>query len=145
MDDDPLFTPGFHNLENAMLESNFVEPFPDSNIRSILLDRLRLFLEELKSFGVSVEVWIDGSFATRKTNPNDIDLALVLSKTEIEALPTSTQSLLFAFLNRTIIKLRYQCDIYPFVNEDADWRSYWRGWFGFDREERSKGIPRIFL
>ncbi len=58
------------------LESVFVTPFESNERRKILLSRLAAFTERLKEVPIDMEVWIDGSFATAKENPGDIDLVV---------------------------------------------------------------------
>jgi hypothetical protein len=41
-------------------------------------------------------------------------------------------------------RTKYQCDAY-IVENTIELRSYWRGWFCFDRQERAKGIIQVML
>lgn len=57
------------------LEKYFVDAFPNSKTRYQLYINYRKYTEDLKS-RVSQELvqWINGSFISKKQNPNDIDL-----------------------------------------------------------------------
>jgi predicted nucleotidyltransferase len=145
MEYDPIFQPGFHNLEEANLDIHFVRPFPNSNQRELLLYHFRRYLSAIRTIGVSIEIWIDGSFATKKFEPSDIDIALVFEPNEVNSLPQDKIALFMEIFNSAEVKIRYKCDIYPVSRDNQMMLSYWRGWFGFDRDERPKGIPRIFL
>ena len=73
MEYEPLFPPGFHNITIDQLEKIFSIPFENSKVRKNYVVRLEYFLNKLEAIGISFEVWIDGSFATKKVNPADID------------------------------------------------------------------------
>ena len=46
--------------------------------RSALFAKLREFIQEVRSTGMAAGLIVDGSFITNKTEPNDIDLVLIL-------------------------------------------------------------------
>lgn len=48
------------------------------------------------------------------------------------------------FIDQKTTKLRYECDAY-FILDNINDKSYWRGLFGFDRNEKPKGIARIMV
>ncbi len=70
----PLFEPGFHEIELNRFEEVFVTPFNDSTHRKYLLDRFLAFLSVFNAIGINCEIWVDGSFATTKNKPSDIDI-----------------------------------------------------------------------
>lgn len=82
-----LLDAGMHNMTFSDLESVFVTPFESNERRKILLSRLAAFTERLKEVPIDMEVWIDGSFATAKENPGDIDLVVVCAETDVNNLP----------------------------------------------------------
>lgn len=82
-----LLEAGMHNMTFSDLESVFVTPFESNERRKILLSRLAAFTERLKEVPIDMEVWIDGSFATAKENPGDIDLVVVCAETDVNNLP----------------------------------------------------------
>ncbi|MGI2897452.1 DUF6932 family protein, partial [Vibrio alginolyticus] len=69
-----LLEAGMHNMTFTDLESVFVTPFEPNERRKALLSRLEAFTERLQEVPIDMEVWIDGSFATEKEKPGDIDL-----------------------------------------------------------------------
>ncbi|AXH43571.1 hypothetical protein HOV55_gp53 [Erwinia phage vB_EhrS_59] len=96
------------------------------------------------------EVWIDGSFTTEKPEPDDIDILIVLDYIALNNLPASLKSTVSALLNRDYVKLNFHIDVLllPENHPKVDYserRSYWRGWFGFDRQENPKGLVRVML
>ena len=56
----------------------FVDDFPTSQRRKIIVEKLWDFAKEIFDVGVPCEFWVDGSFVTTKINPNDADLVLFL-------------------------------------------------------------------
>ena len=86
------------------------------------------------------EVWLDGSFCTEKVNPNDIDLVVFADPTELNGLDPATQSHLSGLLDRANARRQFGCDVLFAQSNDMNMRSYWRGWYGFDRSEQPKGI-----
>lgn len=120
MDYDPLFEPGFHEIAFDKIGEIFVDPFSNSTRRKLLFTRLKAFLKELKRTGINFEIWIDGSFATKKPDPADVDLAILADPDEINQLPKNKKSIIEKLLlgNLTAIKLRYKCDVYFFPNND---------------------------
>lgn len=139
----PILQPGLHDITEQDLENHFLSAFSTSNTRAKLIKGFKQYLAALKSIGVKFEIWIDGSFATEKENPNDIDLVVFGSHAEIDRLPDVLKKQLGALIDRVNIKHATGCDVLFAVAEDQDRRSYWRGWYGFDRDENPKGIARI--
>jgi len=74
----PLFEPGFHEIAVEDLYKLFVAPFNDCTRRQELTEKLKLFLNKLDDIDASFEVWLDGSFATKKITPGDIDIVIIL-------------------------------------------------------------------
>ncbi|HMG72367.1 MAG TPA: hypothetical protein VK582_02615 [Pyrinomonadaceae bacterium] len=140
-----LLEPGLHDVDLDTLERLFVEPFDDATRRRELLDGLRAMLSVIRRMGLRVEVWIDGSFTTQKPNPVDIDVVIYYDPIAVQALKASDQNVLSEIADTNLSKLRYKCDPYLVPNDEEQWRSYWRGWFGFSRDEEPKGIARISL
>jgi hypothetical protein len=143
MDHPPLFPPGLHPVDEAMLEAHFVDPFSGSVTRPVLIAGLRSYLTALRCVGVNFEVWIDGSFSTQKTDPNDIDLVVFADPDELNKLPPAAHTYLNGLFDRTTAKRQYGCDVLFALATDYNSRSYWRGWYGFDRSEQPKGIAQL--
>jgi hypothetical protein len=140
MDHQPLFPPGLHTVTEVDLAAKLVHGFGGSRTRSALLDGLRAFLAGLRSAGVAFEVWLDGSFCTDKLDPNDIDLVVFADPNALNRLDSAKQTLLSGLLDRTNARRQYGCDVLFASSSDPNTRSYWRGWYGFDRREQPKGI-----
>ena len=141
----PLLEPGLHDFKLDDIGNHFLESFPDSTTRSDLIHGFREYVGHLSSFGVPIEVWIDGSFTTDKLNPNDIDLVVFSPAANLNALSEDKQLSFRALLDQPSIKRRFGCDVYFSPTENKEMRSYWRGWYGFDRNEQPKGIARVMV
>ena len=142
----PLFDGGIHDIDIDSLETIFLEPFDKKHRRTKLIDDLKKFLALIESFGLPTEVWLDGSFATEKPEPGDVDIALFMQGSDLKKLSEEDHLRLGSILSKKEeAKVRYNCDIYFCDPENVNLRSYWRGWFSFTCSEEIKGIPRIWL
>lgn len=143
MEHSPLLPPGIHDVHEPELGNHFLKKFPTSTTRAKLVNGLQRYIALLKSHGVKFELWIDGSFTTEKVDPNDIDLVVFFDFKELDALPPDAQRRLTGLVDRHTAKKNFGCDVLVSNKDDHDHRSYWRGWYGFDRNENPKGIARI--
>jgi hypothetical protein len=145
MDEQPLLEAGLHDFKISEIGNHFLKSFPSSTTRRPLIDGLSNYVNALTKVGIPVEIWIDGSFTTNKTDPNDIDLVIFASATLINNLPEDKQKLLGVLIDRNSMKQNFGCDVLFSPSENNDMRSYWRGWYGFDRNENPKGIARVMV
>ncbi|WP_367168950.1 DUF6932 family protein [Escherichia coli] len=152
----PLFEPGFHDMDEAGLKSYCVDCFPSSSRRGMLYCNFIQLLESIRElsaqYGCFTEIWVDGSYTTSKPEPDDIDILLVCNYSNINSIPVMLRGRVDNLLDRNYIKQNYKIDVLLLMKNLDDpnydyeyWRSYWRGWFGFDRSENPKGLVRIFL
>lgn len=139
----PILPAGFHDYSEIKLEKDFLNAFPGSLTRDKLVKGLNGYIDCLKAIQIPFEVWIDGSFVTNKMNPNDIDLLIVVSEQKINMLTSDQKIYLNMLLNKPMAKTKFYCDVYFCVAENEQYKSYWRGWFGFSRKEVPKGIVRM--
>jgi hypothetical protein len=145
MADTPLLPPGIHDVDPSELDNHFLSAFGASRTRRTLIDGFQRYIEALKKYAVPFEIWLDGSFVTSKEDPNDIDLVVFAPASELNALPLADQNSLRGLFDRPSCKSVFGCDVLFAVAEDENTRSYWRGWYGYDREEQPKGIARVTL
>lgn len=140
---EPLLSAGFHDIDINNLDEIFVDNFTNKTRRSHLVSQLRIFLGELSQVNAKFEIWLDGSFLTLKDEPGDIDLLIVYDKNQMNTLSINEKKIINSLFNRPTTKIRYDLDILLCQNDDINNRSYWRGWFGFTRNEVPKGIARF--
>ena len=143
MEAKPILRAGLHDFELSDIGNHFLKDFPESKTRKPLIDGLNAYVAHLSKIGVPVELWLDGSFTTDKVDPNDIDLVIFSPAAILNELPLEKQKLFNDLTDRSTIKQNFGCDVLFCPSEDGDLRSFWRGWYGFDRNENPKGIARI--
>lgn len=146
MPDAPLLLPGLHDISEGDLDNHFLSAFPASISRPKLIAGFRAYLAELASLQLRFEVWVDGSFTTAKVDPGDIDIVVFAHGATLDSQPDHVKERLRELLSdRFNLKLRFGCDVLFSPEEDGNLRSYWRGWYGFDRFEQPKGIARLVV
>lgn len=143
MEFEPIYQAGFHDISVDNMDSIFVAPFADNERRKYLTDRFKVFLDKFAELGVRAEIWIDGSYSTHKPEPGDIDIVFFCDPNQLKTLTPDKRDLIFELFNLDLSNIRYNCEVYLVPTDDAELRSYWRGWFAFSRDEKPKGIPRI--
>lgn len=148
----PIFPLGFHCLSMADVERMCVDHFPLSVGRRALMNGLTTFVQRLIDSAVTGEIWVDGSFATEKIEPKDVDV-LLRCQGALYNNGTADQR---AAINWVIDnqKPTLRCDSYvlmeypegdPLYEEGLWWHSYWHTKWGFSREEEPKRIIVIPL
>jgi hypothetical protein len=145
MEEKPLLDPGLHDFELSEIGNHFLQDFPSSETRKPLIDGLNSFVAHLSAIGAPIELWIDGSFTTNKINPNDIDLVIFSPAAILNALSPEQKKKFQVLMDEASVKKNFGCDVRFCPSEDENMRSYWRGWYGFDRYERAKGIARVMV
>lgn len=145
MEHAPLFPPGLHDVVEQEHDNHFLGAFAESRTRPMLVAGLRSFLAALRRVGVAFEIWLDGSFCTEKIDPNDVDLVVFADESELNRLDPNVQRYLAGLLDRTTTRRQFGCDVLFAPAGDMDIRSYWRGWYGFDRLERPKGMVKLVV
>ena len=137
------------------LERFFVDKFSNSNTRSVIFNGFLRYIYDLREvIGNEWTIWIDGSFTTKKLNPEDIDILNIFDWNE-------TINSQMNFLSENFwsdnSKKKYSVDGYflPVYSEHdernidtIEGRKYWKDWFGNTSEatlgqRRAKGIIEI--
>lgn len=148
-DENGLLPAGLHAYEQDAFINDFVTAFASSQTRKPLYNAFNDLLSEIISVFIPVEIWVDGSYATSKNNPNDIDLVMFLNledfikpsnRVVFQALRDRYSGKLdvyfaLAINNSTKSKLGAE-DFQKATNK----RNYWKGQFGFDRQDQPKGF-----
>lgn len=128
----PLLAGGFREIGLWQLDEWFLEPFSEKSRRRYLIDRLRAYLDALRTLALVEVVWIDGSFATFKPDPEDVDVLLLVNEAVVRSLTG---------VDRASVRNRFECDVYfTGTTNQADLLT-WRKRFGnFFWSTGSKGI-----
>lgn len=140
-----LLNPGFFEYKLDEIQTIFVDEFKESQTRKRNFEGFNYWLAELLNICVPNEIWIDGSFVTNKINPNDIDIVAFIEYQDYCENVERINSLKKIGNNNF-------CDTYiafspndtnPYNSKFINNRNYWRGQFGFDREDNPKGMIKI--
>lgn len=110
---------GVYNCNLAVIKSDFTT-IPDSSIRTDLFIKLEKLVADIKSTSLVIRgILIDGSFVTNKSNPSDIDIAIIFCDSVIAMdLPQFE----LRFINRDFIKEYYGFTMFPIFGEDINFR-----------------------
>ena len=132
-----------------------LDEFPHSQSRPAIMVGLEHLVDSLMSAGVEGELWVNGSFLTRKTDPVDVDVVL---RVESEFFDSATSAQLDAIerieVEHDMLKTNYLCDAYTFVeyplghplhSVGQDNRDYWEDMWSHDRRRNQKGFAVITL
>ncbi len=143
----PILPIGFHRMSLKNLEEQCVKRFPDSMTRQQIMTGLRDIIQRLSDGGIRAEIWVNGSFLTRKRDPRDADIVLRIP-IQVYENGNPEQKALLEWVHSNL-KLNHHCDSYVFfVFPPEDSRSvcndylhaYWIKQFGFSRGQEMKGI-----
>lgn len=136
-----LFSPGVHDVTLNELEIISLQDELATPRRVELFGGLRRYLQELAETGVRVEVWVDGSFTTRKPDPSDIDIILFLHENSTLQLSKGSHDALDVLIDVSGTSQRYELDLNVEIFGDDVMAAYWRGKFGFYADQTTpKGI-----
>jgi hypothetical protein len=149
----PLLPLGFHVKTLAEVRQLCVVRFTHSITRPSIMDGLEEVVTELNKSSLHLEVWVDGSFATEKLNPEDSDIAVRFDGVEFDA-AAAHQKAIISWAASTDLVSTHKCDCYPFpeypqghrLYDHGQWRrAYWLNKFGFSRSEQPKGLAVVKL
>lgn len=134
------------------IEQSLVTNFPDSTTRRRNFDSFCNFFNNLDETKVT-RVWLDGSFCTNKTNPNDIDCVVFINpipeneayfyclKDNHEYLKTAHLDV-YIVPDKECIIVNNQETLETYQSFDYQ-EKYWQGQFGFDRNRNHKAIIEL--
>lgn len=148
----PLLESGRHELELHELKKICVDDFPLSNSRLVIMEGLEKVIDKLRTNDIQGEVWINGSFVTKKINPNDVDLVLRVSAQFLDNANPEQRNIVDWLSSN--LKTAFHCDSYVFSEWPVNHKNYligkrmndyWTKLFGFSRGGNPKGIVVISL
>lgn len=147
----PLLPRGFHPMTLAELRTLTVDGFKESKRRKMIMDGLEGVVKKLSAAKVEGLIWVDGSFVTKKIDPFDSDI-LVLIPGVFYIGANGEQKAAIQWLINDEIKKDFNCHCFlhfEYPNDhpefvDCEWnRAYWLKQFGFTRKEETKGIVTV--
>jgi hypothetical protein len=138
---DPILPAGIHCMTLEEFRFKFVDQFSYSTRRRLIFDKFSQFLDKVLSVKFVTELWLNGSFITEKPEPGDIDVVAFYDESKSNRLDDSFRDFL---RDIEFIQLNFLTDI-RFSSNNENWKSYWRGWYGFSRDQKPKGFVRLKL
>ena len=143
---------GWHTMSVEELRRLCVEAFPSSATRHQIMEGLEQVVRRLIAAGVSGELWVDGSFVTRKTNPEDSDVVLRIDaaaydsgssevREAIEWVADGLRDDLFCDSHPLFV---YPED-HPYYAKGERKVAYWKREWGLSRRKEAKGIVVVKL
>lgn len=144
---EPLLEKGFHELSLKQLEVICVSNFPNSETRLTIFNNIKGLFSKIEEQQLSLEIWLNGSFLTKKLNPNDCDLVARIPLEVYEGC-NNTQLDLLNKINSNL-KSELLCDSYTYivypdhhskVKLNDKFSDYWTHQFGKCRNKKPKGI-----
>lgn len=128
----------------------FVEAFTESGTRRALFQNLVQYrLDLFEATGTLFPQWLNGSFVTRKTHPEDIDLVNLIPFND--SLDSTIEGLMPYFtVGGSVEAYRIDAHLIPVYPENDPRfentklrRAYFERWFGHDRDSHPKGFIEI--
>lgn len=135
--------PGVHDCSLDEVRKTF-GAFNSNDRRPNLFRNLEVFVTSLRKKGMARAVVVNGSFTTAKTDPNDIDMVLVLSQGHDFAGDVSPDE--YNLLSKRRVKKAFGFDMFVAEDESEEYERYTR----FFQEVKNqpgelKGVLRVEL
>jgi hypothetical protein len=121
----------------------FVDRFGTTAKRLNLISGLELAMTQLKAAGCRT-IYIDGSFVTIESEPNDFDACYDRETVDMAYLRVNAP-ILFDRRNRNAQKARYKGEVFPSDEPVGNYRDNSFDFFQKDRKKNKKGIIAIDL
>lgn len=147
----PLLPLGFHLMTAKELRAMCVDAFPLSIKRDDIMTKLEEIIDTLAKEKVVADMWVNGSFMTRKIDPEDSDILLVVQGDFYDNRATLAQRAVIDWINSNL-KTTHLCDSYVSFQypEGHQWHTvskwmeaYWIRQFGFSRQDQFKGMAVV--
>lgn len=148
----PLLPLGRHPFTLERLVELCVTPFPKSPTRQRIWEGFLQVVDRLNQAKIVGELWLDGSYLTRKVDPEDMDLVLRMDGCFADHCEPDQQAIIEWV--QSDLHDSHHCHSFVIVQWPKNHPDYWRGeyayayWmkqWGFSREDNPKGIAVIEL
>ncbi|MGD0104565.1 MAG: hypothetical protein ABSC06_11060 [Rhodopila sp.] len=147
----PLLPPGRHVMTADRLEHLTVTRFQSSVMRPIIFAEFRRLLNEMATFGLVGELWVDGSFMTEKPEPDDIDLSFGFNPEHLDQQTPEARAFVLTNLNGgkaySPLLDTYMCFMFPVGDprQAASSEDYWAEKWLVGWDDRLKGFAVVKL
>jgi len=148
----PLLPVGFHEISLPELRDVCVTAFPGSGRREGLFRNVEAICTSLSVALIRSEVWVDGSFLTKKTEPDDVDLVVLGQWESYQSGSNEHRALWDRIAHQQFGTQESPCDSYVHFDYPEGHTSYgigpwmradWIRQFGFSRGRDFKGIALV--
>ncbi len=139
---------GIHDMGLEELYDLAVRRYPAGSRRQVLWQGfLELYRHFLLNCGlVGLDIWVDGSFLTSKTEPNNINMVLWITEEHLDACTDDQFEELRQLRDLQVILKKYGVHLFLTNAGDAFDAALLQGWFGNGYGPyESKGFARITL
>ena len=144
---------GVHEATIEDFKTRFVDNVPESKTRTGVFAGYMDYRNDILDLDIVIKQWLDGSFTTRKVDPNDLDVISHVDALKISKNRYTIDQFRRLFIdgiqsNRGHLNSKYKCDpfaivVYPpnhkFHNLTLNTINYWLDCFGHD--SRVAGRP----
>jgi hypothetical protein len=118
---DKILPPGIHDCTMDEVEATFGR-FQRSDRRIHLTKRLSSFIDDARQSGIVAAVIIDGSYATAKQEPGDVDLIIVL-RADFD-LSQELRPFEYNVRSRRMVKQVYRFDVFVDVEGSESYATH---------------------
>ena len=149
----PLLSDGLHPMSLADLKRLCVAEFPLSKRRDPIMRSLESLLAGLSGAAIKAQVWIDGSFLTKKIDPDDVDLVVAVQEQDfLQSWADPAGRDVLERIARKEFTNPVKCDSYinlefppgsPRYAFGQKQRDYWLKTFGESRGGEKKGMAVV--
>jgi hypothetical protein len=132
------------------IEEIFVKPYPHSKTRNIIFEHYLNYLNDFQSIITPYFTqWLDGSFVSKKVNPNDFDFVTFI---DYQIYKLKEEQIFKIVEKYGYLKLdNYVAPVFPTghlrYNETINYMSYWTDLFSLSRRDPISNLqePRGFI
>lgn len=120
-----------------------VKSFPENSYRVQMFERFALFYWSLTELGIYFQLWVDGSFLTRKEDPQDIDVVLFVNKNHLDELNDHEARKLYALIDPESCRARYFVDVRVHDIYELERKQQKAALFSTNHDKSEKGFVRL--
>lgn len=142
---EPLFESGITDLRIEECYQLLVNTFNKNVQRENLMERFLVYYWELCQLGIYIEMWLDGSFVTKKENPSDVDIVLILDREQVKSLGREQSNQLMTLTYPPTAEARYGVDVRVHGFSEAKRLKQKFEWFSHDKNLLPKGFARLII
>lgn len=142
---EPLFDCGIHDIDIKDLFGVCVKQFNNNEYRRKMFERFATYYWMLSELDLYCELWIDGSFVTKKEQPKDIDIVLIVNRSHLNYLNEDNARSFYSLTDPIAALARYFIDVRVHDISEHKRKAEKKELFLSDKNGRPKGFARLKL